>query len=108
MKQGLVFVFGFLMMAASCEKDSVNGCSKDATVIDLTGLDGCNFAFELNDGTRLLPERRTYIQAPSKEEDPVYHYQFVAGTKVRLGFEESLAVGICMAGRIVFVTCITD
>ncbi len=107
MKQVLVFVFGFLMMAG-CDKASMSGCSTEATVIDLKGLDGCDFAFELNDGTRLLPERRTYIQAPSKEEDPIYHYQFVAGTKVHINFEESLALGACMAGPIIFVTCLSD
>lgn len=85
-----------------------NPCSVEATVVDLRSLDGCDFVFELSDGTRLLPERRTYIQAPTKEADPVYHYQFVNGAKVGISYEESLALSACMAGRIVFVTCLSD
>jgi hypothetical protein len=81
-------------------------CSIEATVRDLTGLDGCGLVFELNDGTRLIPERRTYVQAPQPEEDPIFYYEMIPGNKVLIGFEESSAASVCMAGKVVFVTCI--
>lgn len=89
----------------SCEGSS---CSTMATVVDATGLDGCGFLFELADGSRLDPERRTYIKAPTVEEDPLYHFEMKAGQLVKIDWEESLALNACMAGPIVFITCITE
>jgi hypothetical protein len=103
----IIATTAFMANCADPQADP-RSCSVKATVVDLRSLDGCDFAFELEDGTRLLPERRTYVQAPSKESDPVYHYQFTNGTRVKIGFEESPAFGACMAGQIVFVTCITN
>ncbi len=81
-------------------------CAQVATVKDLTGLDGCGMVLELNEGTRLIPERRVYIQAPKPEEDPLYYFELVAGDKVQISYEESLALSACMSGKIVFITCI--
>ncbi|HEY5690746.1 MAG TPA: hypothetical protein VIS49_04740 [Cyclobacteriaceae bacterium] len=84
-------------------------CATKATVVDLTGLDGCRFLFELADGTRLEPERRTYIKAPTPVEDPLYHFELNAGQVVKINWEESTDLAsICMAGPIVFITCITE
>jgi hypothetical protein len=83
-------------------------CPFEATVIDLRSLDGCDFVFELKDGTRLIPERRIYVRAPEKEADPVYYYQFVNGARVTIGFNESSSLSSCMAGQMVYITCITE
>lgn len=84
-------------------------CATEATVVDMTGLDGCGFMFELVDGTRLEPERRIYIQAPTKEEDPLYHFNLKPGQIVKINWIESTDLAsICMAGPIVFITCITE
>jgi hypothetical protein len=84
-----------------------SGCSEEALVKDITGLDGCSIALELKNGTLLIPERRTYIQAPTKEEDPLYYFDLRAGQSVRMSYVESLAMTTCMAGKVVFLTCIT-
>jgi len=84
-----------------------SGCSEEALVKDITGLDGCSIVLELKNGTLLIPERRTYIQAPKKEEDPLYYFDLRAGQSVRVSYVESLAVTTCMAGKVVFITCIT-
>lgn len=90
----------------SCDKSN---CGTSATVVDLTGLDGCGLMFELADGTRLEPEMRTYIQAPTVEEDPLYHFELKAGQSVKIDWVESTGMAsICMAGPIVFITCITE
>lgn len=101
----------------SCEDDKINNVSCDngelATVRDLTGLDGCGFVFELADGTRLEPMRLMFCGTPPlpKEvtEDPLYDFQFVDGKQVRIGYEEiNDAASICMAGKIVRITCVEE
>lgn len=101
----------------SCEDDKINNVSCDngelATIRDLTGLDGCGFVFELADGTRLEPMRLMFCGTPPlpKEvtEDPLYDFQFVDGKQVRIGYEEiNHAASICMAGKIVRITCVEE
>ena len=81
-------------------------CSVEATVVDYTGLDGCGLMLELEDGTRLIPLRLVYVQAPTPEEDPMYYYELHAGEKVVIGYRESEGATACMAGKLVFITCI--
>lgn len=81
-------------------------CSQVATVRDLTGLDGCGWALELPNGTRLLPVQRIYVQPPSPEEDPLYYFELRAGDKVQISYEESKVFTTCMGGTSVFITCI--
>ncbi|HMJ69442.1 MAG TPA: hypothetical protein VK508_11120 [Cyclobacteriaceae bacterium] len=82
-------------------------CNETATVTDFTGLDGCGVMLVLEDGTRLNPERRQYFQAPKIEEDPLYYFTLTAGDKVKISYKDVDGVDICMAGKTVFVTCIT-
>jgi len=83
------------------------GCSEMASVVDFTGLDGCGLMLVLDDGTRLNPEKRVYIQAPKREDDPLYYFTLVAGEKVKIAYKETSGMDACMAGKIVFITCIT-
>ena len=76
----IVFVF------SSCNEDGLRVSCNDgvrATVRDLTGLDGCGFVFELEDGTRLEPQRMGYCGTGplSKEitEDPLFDFEFIDG-----------------------------
>ena len=107
-----LFGFTFMFLALwQCDTTEIircfpQECHTQATVKDLTGLDGCGLVFELEDGTILEPERRTYVQPPKPEEDPLYYFELVAGQKVVIGYETSNTGSICMAGDVVFVTCI--
>ncbi|MEQ8425245.1 MAG: hypothetical protein RIA63_11085 [Cyclobacteriaceae bacterium] len=83
------------------------GCDTKATVVDLSGLDGCGLVFQLEDGTRLDPIHRVYVQAPTEDEDPLYHFDLKAGQQVRISWQEALALNSCMAGPLVYITCIT-
>jgi hypothetical protein len=84
------------------------GCEIEAVVKDLSDLDGCGLVLELKDGTRLIPERRTYIQAPTKEDDPIYYFPIRDGQKVKINYRTTQLLGTCMAGDIVFITCISS
>jgi hypothetical protein len=104
-----------MVLAVSCDDRMQAECEDAvlATVKDLSGLDGCGFLFELADGTRLEPQRLFFCGTPPlpKEvtEDPLYNFEFVEGKQVRIGFVEVTdAVSICMAGRIVKITCIEE
>jgi hypothetical protein len=81
-------------------------CGHMATVKDLSGLDGCGFALELDNGTRLIPQKLTYIQPPDSVQDPGYYFNFVNGQKVCFDYRETEGVDACMAGKLVFLTCI--
>lgn len=107
----LVGLVSFLSYGCGDETKITNcfpvGCEKEAVVKDLSGLDGCGLVFELKDGTRLIPERRVYIQAPSQQDDPIYYFEFKDGDKVKISYQDSQLLGACMAGKIVFITCIS-
>jgi hypothetical protein len=81
-------------------------CFNLATVKDLSGLDGCGFVLELADGTRLIPQRLVYVQPPDPSQDPGFYFNFVDGQKVFFDFRETEGVDACMAGKLVFLTCI--
>jgi hypothetical protein len=103
----LVLAFALLLMG--CEEEPTTGKCDNAvfaTVRDLTGLDGCGFVFELADGTRLEP----YISVAKEGlENPLYNFQFADGKTVWITYEEKTDVaGICMVGKIVTITCITE
>ena len=83
------------------------GCSEKASVVDFTGLDGCGLMLVLEDGTRLNPEKRVYIQAPKIEDDPLYYFTLTAGEKVKVSYKETNGMDACMAGKAVFIMCIT-
>ena len=89
------------------DEDVPMGCSVNAIVVDFTGLDGCGMMLVLDDSTRLNPEKRVYIQAPKIEEDPLYYFKLTAGDKVKIAYTEVDGADACMAGKRVFITCIT-
>lgn len=81
-------------------------CSEEATVVDLTGMDGCGLVLELENGGYLVPLRLTYVKAPTPAEDPIYHYDLKAGEKVYISYKRQEAASACMMGEVVFITCI--
>jgi hypothetical protein len=111
-KISAITLIGALCLIAGCSKENVDPtCSTRATIRDLTGLDGCGFVFELEDGTRLEPIRVFYcgtepFVAPT--DDPLYSYEFVDGRKVKINYELADGGSICMVGPSVKITCLTE
>lgn len=111
---GVVIVL--MITALGCENDqNTSGqCTIPATVRDLTGLDGCGFVFELNDGTRLIPVMDfgwcgTPPLPESATTDPLYNFEYADGKKVLIGFTERNDIAtICMAGKTVKITCLKE
>lgn len=103
-----------MVIVSACSKETVktSNCTVEATVRDLTGLDGCGFVFELNDGTKLEPRILMYCGtppiAPEVTNDPLYNFQFVEGKKVKISYEQVEGASICMVGPMVKITCLTE
>lgn len=99
---------------ASCgDDDGSIACETKATVKDLTGLDGCGFVFELEDGTRLQPELPPGCgfgsMAMAAPDDALFNFEWRDGKVVTINYElVPDAVGICMVGDIVKITCLTE
>lgn len=88
-------------------------CQVPATVRDLTGLDGCGFVFELEDGSRLIPWGSIGYcgTGPLPEEvtnNPLYNFEFVDGKEVLIGYVPVEGSTICMSGELVEITCLTE
>ena len=102
------------MVLISCEENADYSVpcdeSVEATVRDLSGLDGCWFVFELNDGTRLQPYFLPTCGTPPlpKEvtEDPLYQFDWQDGKRVKIGYRETKGFNTCMSGQLVKITCI--
>lgn len=107
----------FLLLAGflftQCDDIQQSSCTTYATVRDLTGLDGCGFVFELEDGSRIEPVRTVmFCGTPPlpKEitEDPLYNFEFANGKRVKISYEETESLSICMVGPVVKITCIEE
>lgn len=107
MKSVYYFIFVILLLSCSPKSTPVGTSEKKkkqvstadyiaqgfvkATVIDLTGLDGCRFLLQLEDGSRLEPENLD--TAFAKAGTPVW---------VKYFFQKN-AISICMAGKVVHI-----
>jgi hypothetical protein len=112
-KLGLILLL--ILTFSYCKKEEEiqkAGCTTPATVRDLSGLDGCGFVFELEDGTRLEPLRLFYCGTPSLPremlKDPLLDFVFEAGKKVKIGYELTESASVCMVGPVVKITCIEE
>ena len=85
-----------LCVIASCTpKTSTEGCTTEGTIRDMTGLDGCGFLIELDNGTKLNPVEYT-----------VKSFNFEDGQHIRFGYEAVDMMNVCMAGQTVKITCL--
>src|SRR5687768_6242180 len=109
----LLLLFVATIFFTCSEESPEAACSVPATIKDLTGLDGCGFVFELENGTRLEAFRSFgFCGTPPlpKEvtEDPLYNFQLEDGKKVFIEYEPAEGASICMAGQLVKITCIRE
>lgn len=87
----------FRSVIVSCVGLVDNPCNLVGTVKDYTGLDGCGYLIELDNGTRLEPV--------------IVHdsIKFYDGQRVKLSYvERNDMASICMAGIIAEITCIEE
>lgn len=103
----------FLLSGCSEEDVDTSTCLTPATLRDMSGLDGCGWVFELNDGTKLSPHWIMFCGTPPlpKEvtEDPLYNFEYVDGKQVMINYEiiPDIATA-CMAAEVVKIKCVSD
>ena len=109
----------FLLAVSACQEDDLAAeCTTLATVRDLTGLDGCGWVLELEDGKRLepylpiigycgTPPLDPETEAAMKRNSVWYDAHPQDGMKVRIAYEVLPdQVSTCMVGPVVEVTCL--
>jgi hypothetical protein len=109
----LLFIASIFSMCTDEKITTDEPCETRATVKDLSGLDGCGFVLQLEDGTNLIPYRVFYCGTPplpeNIEKDPLTDFQLVDGMRVMINYELLPdMVSSCMAGEFVKVTCISE
>jgi hypothetical protein len=98
---------GLLASLTSCEPETAvcpvdPSCDTKVTLRDLN-LDGCNWALELEDGSKLIP-----LPEGIFEPNGTAQTWKVDGKKLMISYKPEPVPNICMAGQTVIVTCITE
>lgn len=86
-----------LVFAFSCSKES--GCNNTEHVIlrNLTGLDGCGWVLQLDDGSKLEPQNLNDFEI-----------EYVEGKSLHVSYTEIDGASICMVGQIVKINCLVE
>jgi hypothetical protein len=92
------------------EDAAPNTCDTFATIKDLRGLDGCGFVFVLDNGQRLEPvyPNQGWCTVTQDQRTPLENFDLADGKRVKIGYIASTRPSICMAGKTVEITCITE
>ena len=105
----IVFLFSGILLSCNEAEPVPGNCDYTATVIDLSGVDGCGFVLETADGTRYEP---IFIlmcgNGAEYQESPVVHLDLKHGQTVSFSYESWEGGTICMAGTPVRITCMVE
>lgn len=93
----LLLLFSLVGLVASCSTDDACSGSVHVKMRNLTGLDGCGWVLQLNDNS--------YLEAQNLNE---FEIEFVEGKDLHVKYEEVDGGSICMVGKIVKITCLTE
>jgi hypothetical protein len=86
-------------------------CNTFATIKDARGLDGCGFILVLDNGEKLEPVLAYKLDCGWGMQDAGAFLGGVAladGKRVKIGYKESSRPSICMVGKTVEITCISE
>ena len=98
-KKIVALTFIVLALATlSCNKESECDNSQRAKRVNMTGLDGCSWMIEINNGTKIEPTNLNDFRINLKENKKIW---VVYHTAPRM-------VSICMHGEIVTIDCISE
>ena len=82
----------------SCNKESKCENSHSAKLVNMTGLDGCSWMIELNNGTKLEPTNLNDFNINLQENQKIWVVYHTAAQMA----------SICMHGEIVTIDCISE
>ena len=110
----LMFLLSVICLSACNEEEmATNGeCDITGTVRDFTGVDGCGFVFEDDEGNIYEPMSKfwcpTGVPAEELQADPLYNFQYVDGKRISFSYETVQVGSICMVGQTVVITCLEE
>ena len=94
----LVLTFVLLIIGIhSCNKQSECKNPNSAKLVNMTGLDGCSWMIELNNGTKLEPTNLNDFSINLEENKKIWVVYHTAAQMA----------SICMTGEIVTIDCIS-
>lgn len=93
----LVVILLFVGLVGACSTDDACSGSVHVKMRNKTGLDGCGWVLQLNDNS--------YLEAQNLNE---FEIEFVEGKDLHVKYEEVDGGSICMVGKIVKITCLTE
>ena len=88
----------FLLLLISCKKESECENSHIAKLVNMTGLDGCSWMIELNNGAKLEPTNLNDFSINLQENKKIWVVYHTAAQMA----------SICMHGEIVTIDCISE
>lgn len=96
-KIGLSFIIIIILSIGSCKKTSPCDHGIKGTLKNYTGLDGCGWMIELNDGSVIEPSNlNDFMIIPAENK------------KIWVSYESAPLASICMVGEIVIIKCISE
>ncbi len=88
----------FLFLFSYCKKESECENSHSAKLVDMTGLDGCSWMIELNNGSKLEPTNLNDFSINLQDNKKIWVVYHSAPQMA----------SICMHGEIVTIDCISE
>lgn len=92
----LIFLLSLLVFG-SCSKDTNCSNSEHAELKNLTGLDGCGWVLELDNGSKLETQNLSDFEIA-----------LVDGKDVHVRYTEIEGGSICMVGQMVTIDCLSE
>jgi len=118
MKKIISASLAVLVLFSCQEKELIQNsgnCEIPATVVDMSGLNGCGYMIKLDNNELLYPVWRwgwcgTPPLPEGAETDPLMNFEFRENQKVSISYElpEQEYGNICMSGTSVIITCIEE
>jgi len=95
--KNLLILFSFVGLVSACSTNDACSGSVHVKMRNKTGLDGCGWVLQLNDNS--------YLEAQNLNE---FEIEFVEGKDLHVKYEEVDGGSICMDGKIVKITCLSE
>lgn len=98
------------LLSTHVDEDEVT-CNTFATIKDKRGIDGCGFILQLDNGDKLEPVSDNNSQVDTQSTGPQPSWNGITlkdGKRVKIRYQEVSRATICMMGKPVRLTCISE
>ncbi len=110
-----LFILIIILNISACEEiEVIPKCELEATVLDMSEIDGCRYVFQTDAGVKYEPTYTIGFCATGDYAsgqawtDPMRDFNLHHGQRIKFNFEELDMTTNCMMGTVIRVTCITE